>query len=180
MRMSRTWAMPSGDTFSVQPIAAFLDHWLTGCGVVVDPFARNSTRATHRNDLNPDTAAQYHMDAADFCEHLLAQGIVADAVLFDPPYSPRQIAELYQAIGRECSTADTQNAALYRRARAALDALLRPGGVALSFGWNSAGFGKNYEQLEILLLAHGGAHNDTIAVAERKVQASLFDAMRAA
>ena len=63
---------------------------------------------------------------------------------------------------------DTQNAALYARARRELDRILKPGGIALSFGWQSSGFGKHYTTLEILLVQHGGAHNDTICVAQRK------------
>ena len=40
----------------------------------------------------------------------------------------------------------------------------------MSFGWNSSGFGntRGYVVEEILLVAHGGAHNDTICVVERK------------
>ena len=168
--MSRAWAMPSADTFSIPPIAAFLDRWLAGAGVIVDPFARNSRRGTLTNDLNPDTAAAHHSDAEMFVQTLCFEGQVeADAVLFDPPYSPRQMSEVYQMVG-VTGMASTQNARLYRAVRAGLDAILKPGGIALSFGWNSAGFGKTYgyEQLEILLVAHGGAHNDTICVAERK------------
>ena len=35
-----------------------------------------------------------------------------------------------------------------------------PGGIVLSFGWNSVGMGLNrgYELIEILLCCHGGAH----------------------
>lgn len=166
--MRREWAMPNGDTFSIAPIAAFLDRWLEGSEVVIDPFARSSQRGTVTNDLNPSSAAQFHMDARDF---LTGCEITADAVLFDPPYSPRQISELYQSIGRSVSTEDTQNARLYKAVRDLLDARLRPGGVALSFGWNSAGFGtgRGYE-----LVAHGGAHNDTICVAERKARGLLL------
>jgi hypothetical protein len=42
----------------------------------------------------------------------------------------------------------------------------------LSFGWNSAGMGKKYgfEQIEIMLVCHGAAHNDTICLAERRRQ----------
>jgi len=38
------------------------------------------------------------------------------------------------------------------------------------FGWNSCGMGDRhgFEQIEILLVAHGGAHNDTICLAERR------------
>jgi N6-adenosine-specific RNA methylase IME4 len=63
--------------------------------------------------------------------------------------------------------ADTQNAALYARVRRAARALCKPGTRVLSFGWNSAGMGDGFEREEILLVAHGGAHNDTICVAER-------------
>lgn len=168
--MSRVWCMPSADTFSMPPVGAFLDRHLFDFVVIVDPFARNGRRGTLRNDLNPETRAEYHMEAGDFCAHMLAEGVRADAVLFDPPYSPRQITEVYAAIGRECGTKETQNAALYARVRDGLDRILKPGGVALSFGWNSAGFGRGrgYSTTEVLLCAHGGAHNDTICVAEKK------------
>lgn len=41
-------------------------------------------------------------------------------------------------------------------------------------GWNSAGFGKvrGYVFEEILLVAHGGAHNDTIVTVERRMTSS--------
>lgn len=170
MQMTRAWAMPTGDTFDMPPVETLLDRWLAGCVVVVDPFARNSTRGTHRNDLDLATDADYHMDAGDFCAKLVADGVVADAVLFDPPYSPHQVAELYRAIGRVPGQQDTQTARLYKRVRDGLDALLRPGGLAISFGWNSQGFGvgRRYAIEEIRLIAHGAAHNDTIVTVERK------------
>lgn len=62
----------------------------------------------------------------------------------------------------------TQNAALYAKCRKLMEQVLVPGGIVLSFGWNSAGMGKAYERVETLLVAHGGAHNDTICVADRK------------
>jgi hypothetical protein len=68
----------------------------------------------------------FHLDALEFCDRMVADGVVADAVLFDPPYSPRQISELYQSIGRSCSATDTQNARLYSAVKRGLDALLRP------------------------------------------------------
>ncbi|GAH81276.1 unnamed protein product [marine sediment metagenome] len=47
---------------------------------------------------------------------------------------------------------------------------IKKGGIVISFGWNSGGFGKNreFEIKEILLVAHGGNHNDTICVVEVK------------
>lgn len=168
--------MPNANTFSIGPIAALLDRYLHGCQVVIDPFARTAKRGTLTNDLNPDMPTTHHLEAQEFCAVLQAQGIQADAVLFDPPYSPRQITEVYQSIGRKVTTHDTQNARLYKEVREGLSALLRRGGVAISCGWNSAGFGTGFELLEILLVPHGGAHNDTIVMVERKTQGSLFDA----
>lgn len=173
---SRSWAMPSADTFTIAPIAALLDRWLEGRDVVIDPFARNAKRGTITNDLNPQTDAQYHLPAEVFAADLAARGVVADAVLFDPPYSPRQIAEVYQQIGKPCTTSDTQNARLYSLVRRHLAPCVRPGGIAISFGWNSSGFGKKlgFEQREILLVCHGAAHSDSIVVVEEKTEVSLW------
>ena len=41
----------------------------------------------------------------------------------------------------------------------------------ITFGWNSGGIGKKYgfEIKKILLVAHGGWHNDTICTLEIKI-----------
>jgi len=173
--ITRVWSMPSGETFSITPIKALLSKWLDGKTQIVDPFARNSRIANYRNDLDPETSAESHLEAIHFCQALAVNDVHADAVLFDPPYSPRQISEIYRSIGAEVGMETTQSGKFYRLVRNALDELLIPGGIAISFGWNSAGFGRErgYDQLEILLVAHGGAHNDTICVVERKVQSRL-------
>ena len=166
--MSRKFAMPNPETFSLAPVTDLLNRYLSGKSVVVDPFARNSKRGTITNDLNLKTTAMYHMPAEEFVEGL---NIKADAVLFDPPYSPRQISECYQSIGRKTTTKDTQNARLYKRVKDGLDRILIPGGIAICCGWNSMGFGlkRGYQMLEILLVPHGAAHNDTIVTVERKL-----------
>lgn len=172
---NREFSMANAETYQLAPVSRLLDRWLDGCDVVVDPFARNSKRGTITNDLNPDTTAEFHELAEEFVERTR---VVADAVLFDPPYSPRQIAEVYQQIGRHCSTEETQNARLYKRVKDGLDRMLRPDGIAICCGWNSMGFGlkRGYELLEVLLVPHGAAHNDTIITVERKiVLPTLFD-----
>lgn len=138
---------------------------------VVDPFAGDSRWGTHTNDLNPDSSAQRHLYATDYAKELVAQGLVADAVLFDPPYSPRQISEVYKGIGLKVGMRETQNGRMYREVKDELHKLLRPGGLAICFGWNSMGFGKTrgYEMNEILLVPHGGPHNDTIVTVEIKL-----------
>lgn len=162
--------MPNSSTFDILPIAKFVKKYLQHSAASADLFARDKKWATYTNDLNPATAAQYHLDAADFCKTLMRLGKTVDLAIFDPPYSPRQISECYKSFGRDVTTQDTQNARLYKHCRDALDPIVKLDGVVLSFGWNSSGMGvgRNYELLEILLVAHGGAHNDTICLAERK------------
>lgn len=176
MKFSREWAMPSADTFSVPPIGDFVRRYLRDSKCSVDPFARNSRLATHRNDLNPNTQAESHLDAEEFLTKLANQGVRCDLAIFDPPYSPRQISECYKEAGITVGMKETQNAALYARMKAALLPVLTPDAFVLSFGWNSSGIGKKhgFEQIELLLVCHGGAHNDTICLAERRQQGTLF------
>ena len=167
MIFNRQFAMPNSETFSIKPIRDLLDRWLPKQGMIVDPFARNSQIGNFTNDLNPNTVAQYHELAEEFVKRIPKWG--AEAVLFDPPYSPRQISECYQQIGQATSQ-DTQNARLYKAVKDGLDFGLAPEGIAICCGWNSMGFGlkRGYEMLEILLVSHGAAHNDTIVTVERK------------
>jgi hypothetical protein len=170
-RLPRVFAMPSHDTLSVSPMRDFARKYIMKGGRSVDPFARNCRLADVTNDLNPATAATYHMDAEAFCVMLAERGELFDVAIFDPPYSPRQISECYQQVGRECSTTDTQ-AASWRKWRDALDKIVAPNGVVVSYGWNTNGMGKGrgYEIIDLLLVAHGGAHNDTICIAEKKAE----------
>ncbi len=161
-RISTAWAMPSPWTFSIPPVREFLERHLAGRTCIVDPMCGRSQLGHHRNDL----AGGY--EAEVFLSGLRDQEVRADAVIFDPPYSPRQISESYRGAGLRVTRQTTQNAALYGRIRALLADLLEPGGLALSFGWQSAGFGRSWLTDEILIVQHGGAHNDTICVAQRK------------
>ena len=167
--------MPNGDTFSVKPIGEFVKRYLNGSTISVDPFARDKRWATHTNDLNPETKAEHHMDAEKFLLMLGVQGVKSDLVIFDPPYSPRQISECYKSVGLEVGMKETQSALLYKRVRNAIAPILSEDAVVLSFGWNTVGMGKGhgFEIIEILLCCHGGAHNDTICMAERRAVSSI-------
>lgn len=166
--------MPSAETFSIAPIREFIRRNLGAARVIVDPFARNSRVGTITNDLNPATTAEHHMDALDFLDMLRERGVVADAVLLDPPYSPRQVREVYQSVGREVTKPDTAMRVLWG-ARERADLILRPGGVVLSFGWSGSGMGarNGYVEVETMYVRHGGLHNLTACVAERKSRQRL-------
>lgn len=162
-RIVRAFAMPNSETFDIPPIRERVERLLAESSVSIDPFARNRRWATWSNDINPDTAAEYHMEARDFLRMLVGFGVVADLVLLDPPYSPTQIKRAYQSAGLKCGQTETQGARLIKECRELCNQLVRPGARALVCGWNSLGMCKPWVSEEILLVNHGGQHNDTIA-----------------
>lgn len=169
MIINRVWAMPNHNTFSIRPVMHLIQKYLEP-GLWIDPFSRNSpfAEACITNDLNPEVESDHHLESWDFM-NLFQPGSV-DGILFDPPYSVRQIAECYKQVGRAVHASDTQSSFYGDRKRKAGE-ILKPGGIAISFGWNSGGIGKQngMEIVEILLVPHGGPHNDTICVVEKKV-----------
>ena len=108
------------------------------------------------------------MDVLDFAEWLGREGIRPACILFDPPYSPRQLAECYKQVGRKATMQDTQ-AKSWSDWKNAITNITDKNSTVLSFGWNTVGMGKKrgFEIVEILLVCHGGQHNDTICMAER-------------
>lgn len=148
----------------MRPVENLLIRYLPLGTVSVDPFAGQSTWATHRNDLSPESSAESHICALDYCRKLADES--ADVVLFDPPYSNRQLAESYRSVGLAY---DGRNARFFSAVKDELTRALKPGGVAISFGWNSVGFGagRGFERIETLLICHGSAHNDTIVCVDR-------------
>lgn len=166
----REWAMPNANTFDIKPIGEFVRQYLSSSSVSVDPFARDKQWATFTNDLNPNTKAEFHQDATDFLRDLADAGITADLVIVDPPYSPRQVKEVYDGIGIKMKQKDALLGYTRKLLRAQIDRVLTKDGVVLWFGWNSSGMGKTwgFELVEILLVCHGSDHNDTICTAERR------------
>lgn len=167
--ITRATAGPSKWTFTIKPIKALLERSVGDGRGWVDPFAGKHSPAEWTNDLDPSMPTTCHLEADAFCRALDGPFV---GVLFDPPYSYRQISEHYRALGRKATALDTSNRFFNRVKNAICDKIL-PGGVAISCGWNSNGFGKNrgFEMIELLLVAHGQHHNDTIVTVERKLVA---------
>lgn len=134
---------------------------------IIDPFANSNKLATVTNDLDEQYDTNYHLDATDFLKIFPNKSV--DTVLYDPPYSPRQVAECYKQLGRAVNMATTQ-ASYWAKQKAEIARIVKDGGIVITCGWNSGGIGKQYgfEIIEILLVAHGGWHNDTIVTVERK------------
>jgi hypothetical protein len=61
----------------------------------------------------------------------------------------------------------------WARCKDELSRIVKPGGIAISFCWDSTGVGKRrgFSIIEVLLLCHGACHNDTIVTVEAKTGA---------
>lgn len=168
MRIDRIWAMPNRWTFTIKPIKDLLKEEVMD-GLWVDPFCGENSPAQIKNDLNPDNKfAQTHLDALDFLKTLPDN--YCDGILFDPPYSPRQVSECYKGFGKEV-TNETTRCDFYSKLKNEITRILKPNGLVICFGWNSMGCGKNrgFEMIRILLVPHGGSKNDTIVTVEVKI-----------
>lgn len=167
MRIERKWAMPDSNTFRIRPIADLLEEEMDG-GFWIDPFANTSRLATITNDLNPDYGCDFSMDALEFLRMFPDESV--DGVLYDPPYSPRQVSECYKNVGLGV-TGETTRSSFWGDQKKEIGRIVRTGGKVISFGWNSGGIGavNGFEVERVLLVPHGGWHNDTIVTVERKV-----------
>ncbi len=159
--------MPNAWTFEIGPVKQLLERYVGNGSGWIDPFSGKNSPASLTNDMNPAMPSMYHMEALDFAKMMSGK---AEGVLFDPPYSFRQISEHYKSIGMKATQMQT-TMAFYEKVKSELCEKVKKGGHIISFGWNSNGFGKRrgYEIVEILMIAHGGSKNDTIVTVERKV-----------
>lgn len=175
MRIERSWAMSNARTFEVKPIKEFVERDVKKSGVIIDPFANECEYGTVTNDLNSKYCTDYHMDALEFLKMIKSNS--ADLVLYDPPYSLRQVKECYEGVGITVTSEHTK-ASWRSKHLDEIARILKVGGVCLCFGWNTNGVGKKrgFEMTDVLIVAHGGSKNDTLCTREVKIteQARLF------
>jgi hypothetical protein len=164
-RMSRIWAMPSPWTFQIKVIKSFILGYMTDGYGWFDPFAgTNPFHLRFSNDLNTEHPTTYHMDAVDFLLEL--RKVNGDKLmkggLFDPPYTLHQTNQVYKGFGVRKPISLTKDL---------MAPLVEMGGYVLTFGHNSGGMGlkRGFKLEEVLLVPHGGSHDDTICTAEKKV-----------
>ena len=89
------------------------------------------------------------MDAADFPKIRPAQ--CADVVLYDPPFSPRQVMECYKKFGMSVNMETTQ-ASYWSEQKEQIARIIKPNRTVITCGWNSGGIGKKYYRTVIKLL----------------------------
>lgn len=165
MDIKRIWAMPNKWTFTIKPIKELLCRYVYDGEWWCDPYAGENSPAAIQNDLSGKCA--YCMDALEFLK--TRQDNEFDGVLIDPPYSLRQVSEHYKKAGIKITgwhTSPGYNSALKNK----VARIVKPGGKAICFGWNSMGIGKTrgFKMIEVLLVPHGGSKNDTIVTVETK------------
>jgi 16S rRNA G966 N2-methylase RsmD len=118
-----------------------------------------------RNDIDESMPADYHEDALDFVSNW--NGEKFDVVVLDPPYSYRKSMEFYN--GHKASRFNMVKDNLVYR--------IKMDGIVITFGYHSVSMGKcrGFVQKEILLMNHGGAIHDTIAVVEAYSDREVID-----
>ena len=176
MNINRVWAMPNKNTFTIKPIFELVERYFGDLdarhdsSVRIDPFVNNSpfkVNCEYTNDLDPSIGASQNIDALEFLQQFDSSSV--DLVLFDPPYSPRQVSECYKKLGKSVNMQTTQSS-YWGDMKKEIARITREEGIVITCGWNSGGIGKTlgFKIKEILLVPHGGWHNDTIITVERK------------
>jgi len=138
--IERVWAMPNKQTFQIKPIKQLIKEEIGND--YLDPFPFN-----------------YSKDATVYLKESNPQ----EYGVFDPPYSPRQLKECYKGLGEYDTKASTWSKWKDLMAEKVTK-------KCISFGWNTGGLGekRGFKITRILLVAHGGMHNDTICTVEVK------------
>ena len=148
IKFQRFWSMPNHETFKIKPIKDLIYEEL-GLNYV-DPFPY-----------------PFKKDAIEYLKSFPASS--ESNLVFDPPYSQRQLKEMYSNNGLAFN--HPMNNSYWSNCRKEISRIIKPGGKVISFGWNSNGIGKKYKFkiIKIVLVAHGSQHNDTIATVEIKI-----------
>lgn len=118
----------------------------------------------HTNDINPDFAADTHLDAFDLASWTGYQGRFA-VVVSDPPYSAHQAVVSY----------GIKKAQQITHARDVIEYVLAPGGRVISLGFNSTGMSasRGFEKEAFAAVNCGASHNDIILLSERHVHVTV-------
>ena len=149
MIINRFWAMPNHQTFKIPCIKQILKDELNN--EYLDPFPY-----------------PFETDGLKLLKKTKSNSI--KNLVFDPPYSLRQLKEMYNSKGNSLTQHETKY--YWKDLRDQIARVMKVGGKIISFGWNSTGIGKTrgFEIKRIWLICHGGHHNDTIITLEEKIK----------
>jgi len=143
----RYWYMPTHKTFNIKPFKELIDEQLGNN--YIDPFPYPFTQ-----------------DAIKYLKTIPTKSVRYS--VFDPPYSQRQLKEMYHNNG--LSFTYPMNSSYWAECKKEIARIMKAGGKVISFGWNTNGIGKKhgFNISKIVIVAHGSQHNDTIATVEKK------------
>ena len=144
-------------TFSIKPIRNWVET--NAKGRVLNLFAGKTKLNLNefRVDIDETMNADTFMNAYDFVKQCQEK---FDTIILDPPYAFRKSMEMYNG----------HKASKFNMVKDLLSNILNDDGIIITFGYHSVSMGKKrgFEQTKVLLMSHGGAIHDTIAVIERK------------
>lgn len=175
--------MPTRYTFEITPLREYLIRIIRQKGGKwIDPFVGRSPikhLCYKTNDLATEAnghviEADYHLDALKFFK--LFENASLEGVILDPPYSPRQVKECYESVGKKVLQTDTQST-FWSALRDETARVLKPGGTAITFGYNTTGIGstRGFDIRKIIMIAHSGQHNDTLVTISKKTRKQLTE-----
>ena len=144
MKIERVWQMPNHQTFEIPKISKLIDDEIDK-NKALDPFP-----------------FPYQKDALKFLKETPDNSF--NFGLYDPPYSQRQLREMYDSLGLHYE----MNSSYWKKIEEQWTRIIRVGGIVIRFGWNSKRM-KGFEIIRILLVSHGGQHNDTIVTVQKRI-----------
>ena len=156
-------------------------HGLKRTIKICDPFAREGfvgkLENCISNDLSPEFNTDFNLEFKDFSLLMKTFNKSFDLVVFDPPYSLRQLKEHYDGIGKDLKLWQTHN--MWGVGKTALAECMPVGSITISLGWTTAGFGKKRGfQKKAIHVFEQAAREDRYSlfvVVEEKVQFTLKD-----
>ncbi len=152
IKFDNIFAMPNKETFKIKPIAELLYQETNNEYLDAFPYP-------------------YSGDFLDKARKIQDNSV--KNVAYDPPYSPRQLAECYKGLGQSW---DGRNS-VWSQWEYQIARIVQPGGKCIKFGWNTHLVRSDFEVTRILLVNHGSHHNDTIVTVQRKMNKTLDDMM---
>lgn len=130
-------------------------------GYCLNLFAGNTKLDLNeiRNDIDDNTLKDYQMDALKFVKFAIANNMLFDTVILDPPYAYRKAMEMYN--GNYTSK--------FKQIADILPKVLKDSSKVISFGYHSTFLGKKrgYFLKKLCVFAHGGAQHCTIGIIEQ-------------
>ena len=142
-------------TFSIKPIRQWVEK---NCeGNCLNLFAGKTKLQIDefRVDADETMKADWYGDALDYVKQCKVK---YDTIILDPPYAYRKSMEMYNG----------HKASRLNQIKDLIPKILKKDGKVMTFGYHSVSMGKarGFSQDKILLISHGGAIHDTIAVLE--------------